>query len=134
MPQFSTYTPKTWQSQEILKTTDLNHIEQGIALNNDLIEDLIQHGVTNLPEEQMTQVLAYIDSLIQNLDLTNTITIDTQLSENSTNPVQNKVIYSALESKFPHIINHKIIFSGLNIDGNTEYPEQSYTNATGVSF
>jgi hypothetical protein len=28
----ATYTPKTWQSREFIKTSDLNHIEQGISV------------------------------------------------------------------------------------------------------
>lgn len=50
MTEFIAYTPKQWRSKEFIRANDLNHIEQGISTNNELIEDLIENG-TGISEE-----------------------------------------------------------------------------------
>lgn len=40
---------------------------------------------------------AYVDKVIKELDIQSQITIDKELSENSTNPVENKAIYEAIQ-------------------------------------
>lgn len=50
MVDFIRYTPKQWRLKEFIRSKDLNHIEEGIGLNNDMIEDLIENG-TGLTEE-----------------------------------------------------------------------------------
>lgn len=42
MADFVKYQPKTWVSREFITKTDMNHLEEGVELNNNIIQEIIQ--------------------------------------------------------------------------------------------
>ena len=90
----ATYTPKTWQSREFIRTTDLNHIEQGIADNNTNKVDkengkgLSTNDYTTNEKEKLAGIAAEANKTI----------VDDALNSSSNNPISNSAVTAAIPS------------------------------------
>ena len=95
------YTKTTWSNGDVISAAKLNNAEGGIEANDLAISDL-KSDLGDLDDLQTTaknNLVAAINEAAQSGGGGGSVTVDSAMSSTSTNPVQNRVIYTALQDK-----------------------------------
>lgn len=95
------YTKTTWSNGDVISAAKLNNAEGGIEANDLAISDL-KSDLGDLNDLQTTaknNLVAAINEARQSGGGGGSVTVDSEMSSTSTNPVQNKVIKGALDAK-----------------------------------
>lgn len=85
------------------------------ASSTEITQSLYQQLINKIDDMK-----AYVDDAIANIDIGEEITIDSSLSSTSTNPVQNKVINEALNSKQEKLVINVVSDYGADNTGNSD--------------
>ena len=96
------YTKTTWSNGDVISAAKLNNAEGGIEANDLAISDL-KSDLGDLDDLETTNKSSLVEAINEVAESGGggggSVTVDTELSATSTNPVQNKVIKGALDAK-----------------------------------
>lgn len=96
------YTKTTWSNGDVITAVKLNNLEDGTEANDLEISDLRSDlgDLSDLETTDKSSIVAAINEAAQSGGGGGgSVTVDSAMSSTSTNPVQNRVIYSALQDK-----------------------------------
>ena len=95
------YSKTTWANGDVITAEKLNNIESGIEENDSSVSVLKSDlgDLSDLETTDKSSIVAAINEAAQSGGGGGSVTVDTAMSSTSTNPVQNRVIYTALQDK-----------------------------------
>jgi hypothetical protein len=95
------YTKTTWSNGDVISAAKLNNAEGGIEANDLAISDLKSDlgDLSDLETTDKSSIVAAINEARQSGGGGGSVTVDTDLSNTSQNPVQNRAITNALNGK-----------------------------------